>query len=852
MNFYAASNMPVYRVEREPRPKSSKTSKQGTKKSRFLGLQSPVRDTAPTSLRPVTTSDGVPHDARSIDRLLDPAIEGPPSPESLRELSQQMKRASVRDKHHSHQTTSSGSSSLRSLTSADRPSLEHGQDGKPLSRKSSGRSTTSSMPSRERPESVQIFGKTIFNRRGKTRRESGAQSSSSSMYSTDAVIDASVPAAHTSAPVRDSTIPALFGLRRGAKQEHAAEAQRRVNISGPYNFQHMAHTQKEHTPDAQHVARTAPSSEYAQLRASQAPGHGILKGGRPEDLHFADFSSDSLPLNDDESGTASLELQKTNSLTRTPSVLKKHTPARRLLNRSQSQDQLNMGIPPPRPPRSPIDQSAPGGPVPPPRGSSRMSNRHERFDSVDRPQTSASLRSPQMYADPGSPPATSYGYTPAPDMDVIPEHAYASVASPQDDANWPLPCPTSTTSEFPLPNVPEEDENAVALKKSRASVASNASLRGSQSVPMLRGFASRQTDDSGRRPSDASETLGRFDLFSAQRALQAALDDGDTLPREAWEDDIDYCYDHEAEADCDYEWGRPSLETSRDGDSATPVDDHRRSAGSCEVSPTMLTPGQFEMPALSPVSQLSSATAQEAITPTVVSNPKASNFSLPRVESKNLLHVRKPSDASSFKESHGFHLSPTLLIPMDYQQQMMACEAERQEASDFAFRHFDEPALNMDPSALLGRYRTSASTTGTIESNSSAFDKHASTASTSTDYTRLTASVSSLDMEACLPTSELQRFPSFESHGKGESKSAMPTLPESGEAAQASSRRLHFKSQASESNIGGLAPEEPLPGKAKTLMQAKRGRSRTTSVSTPPPPNQYALFPSVQLSGNRI
>jgi hypothetical protein len=372
---------------------------------------------------------------------------------------------------------------------------------------------------------------------------------------------------------------------------------------------------------------------------------------------------------------------------------------------------------------------------------------------------------------------------------------------------------------------------------------------------MLRGFALHRADDANRRPSDASDTLGRFDLLSAQRALRAALNDGENvLPREGWEDDIDYCYDHEAEADCDYEWGRPSLETSRDGDSATPVDDHRRSVGSCDASPTMLTPGQFDVPALSPVSQLSSATAQEAITPTVVANPKASNFSLPRVDSRSLLLVRKPSNASSFKESHGFTLSPSLLIPMDYQQQMMACEAERQEASDFAFRPFDEPALNMDPSAHPGRYRTSASTTGTVESSSSAFDKHASTASTSTDYTRLTASVSSLDMEMCPPAAgELQRFPSFESQGRGEAKSAMPTLPESEEATQSTVRRPHSKSRGSESNLGKLAGDEPWPGKAKpSSIQARRGRARTTSLSTPPPPNQYALFPSVQLSGNRI
>ncbi|AEO69321.1 4a9a488d-cbaa-4cb5-9172-dad3649eeacc [Thermothielavioides terrestris] len=841
MNFYAASNMPVYRVERDPRPKSSKQgSKQGSKKSRILGLQSPPREPVPPPVRPVrpvTSSDVVPHEARSIDGLLDPAVDGPPSPESIRELSQQVKRASVRDKHHSHQTSSSGSSSLRSLTSADHPSWENALEGRTLSRKSSGRSTSSSMPPRDRPESVQIFGKTIFNRRGKTRRESSAQSSSSSIYSTDAVADSTMAPPPTSAPNRDSTIPALFGLRRSTKQDQAAQAQRKLNISGPYNFQHVAHTQqKDRVTD---LPRTGP--------AAQAPAPG---------MHFVDFSTDSLPLEGEDTMTAFPELQMTTSLTRTPSVLKKHSTPRRLLKRSQSQEQLSMGIPPPRPPRSPIDQSAMGGPVPPPRGSSRTSVRHERFDSVDRPQTSASVRSAHLFADPGSPPPTSYGYSPAPDMDAIPEHAYPNAMGQRDDANWPLPCPSSTASEYTLPNVPEEDESAVAAKKSRASVASNSSLRGSQSVPMLRALSARHNDDSGRRPSDASDTLGRFDLFAAQRALKAAWVEGGrggALPREAWEDDIDYCYEHEAEADCDFEWGRPSFETSRDGDTATPVDDHGRATSPHEAPPATLTPGQFDVPALSPASQISSATTQEAITPTVVNNPKASNFSLPRVESKNLPHDRKPSDASSFKESHGFTLSPSLLIPMDYQQQMMACEAERQDASDSAFRRFDEPTLNMDPSALLLRYRTSASTTGTIESANSAFDKHISTASTATDYTRLTASTASLDMETCPPTAEpLQRFPSFESHGRGDGKSAMPPLPESEEAAQPATRRRDFGSRGSESNLNRLAMDEPWPGKAKSSILVRRGRSRTASLSTPPPPNQYAIFPSVQLSGNRI
>ncbi|GAB1320557.1 CRIB domain-containing protein [Madurella fahalii] len=859
MNMWAVSGMPVYPVDRGTRRK-------GDKKTKMLGLESPPvgGEIVPPAVQPVTSSDDAHHyhdtATTHVDGLLDPAVDGPPSPESIRALSKQMKRASARDKHHSHQTSSSGSSSLRSLTSADRPSWENTLEGRTLSRKSSGRSTSSSMPSRERPDSVQIFGKTIFSRRGRMRRESSAQSSSaSSMYSTDATADASIPPPPTSVPSRDSTIPAFFGLRRSTKQDQAGESQRKFSISGPYNFQHVTHTQKDNLPDLQRTNRTVLASEFSQLRVSQAPAARTLKGIKADDLNFADFSSESLPLDQEGGAVVGLpEPQQRNAFTRPHSVLQKSP--RRFLSRSQSQEQLSRGIPPPRPPRSPVEQSAtPCPPIPPPRISSRTSVRHERFDSVDRPQTSIGCRYTQpfpMLSDPGSPPATSYGYVPGLEMDVIPEHTYTRIMSPPaDDANWPLPCPSSATSECTLPNVPEEDESAFVFKKSRASIASNSSLRGSQSVPMLRAFSSRKNDEAAGLSSDGSDAQSRFDLYAAQRALEDALFEAnqvESLPRESWEDDIDYCYEHAAEADCDYEWDRPSIETSRDGDSATPVDDQGR-IDSCAPSPAMLTPGGFDVPALSPVSQLSSATPQEAITPTVVSNQKASNFSLPRIDSKPLLHARKPSDASSFKESHGFTLSPSLLIPMDYQQQMMACEAEREETSEFPFRQFDEPTLSMDPSALLLRYRTSASTTGTIESTSSAFEKHISTASTSTDFTRLTPSTTSLDIDQYFPKPEpLQRFPSFESNGRTENKGAMPTLPESEEVSAPSTRRRVFRSRGSESNLGRLAMDEPWPGKAKMSIQARRGRARTTSLSTPPPPNQYALFPSVQLTGNRI
>jgi hypothetical protein len=856
--MWAVSDLPAYTVDRDARRKPEKKSKYSLGRNRSNSSATLLLPHSPSHSR---------RDSDSIRGLLEPAIDGPPSPETIRQLSNQMRQSSERDKHQSHQsnhtTTSSGSSSLLSLASADRPSWENALDGLNLSRKSSGRSATNVMPSRERPESVQIFSKSLFSRRGKLKRESSAPTSSgsSSLYSADGATDgmsmlAPTSAPAPSAPVRDSVVPAFFNRRRTATLDNVDEnPRRRLQISGPYNFQHVAHTQKDNLPDLQRGDRVALASEFSQLRSSQIPASGTLKGIRADDLHFADFSSDFLPLPEETEQELADEPYARKALDLPPSMAPKQlSPPRRIMKHSKSQEQLR--VPPPRPPRSPIDPAMgliPTPPVPPPRISSRASIRPDGIDSLgaivlDRPQTSSGFRHAQSFPltpETTSPPATSHGYFPGPDMNTIPEHAHARTPSFPDDSNWPLPSASSPMYDAALPDVPEEDENVAALRRSRISIASNSSLRGSQSVPMLRPLSVPPKDENPRRPaSNSSDTLGRFDLLAAQRALKAALIDGSrcqSLARESWEDDIDYCYEHAAEADCDFAWDRPSLDLSRDCDSTTPVEDQFRT---CEGSPAMLTPGQFDVPALSPVSQVSCATAHEAITPTLAL-PKTSNFSLPRSEppsSLQLLHVRKPSDASSFKESHGFTLSPSLLIPNDYQQQMLAAEAD---AREFAFHPFDEP-LQFESSGLHTRYRTSASTTGTIESSHSGFEKHISAASSSTDFTRLSASTGSLDLESLAIKSE--PFPLFEVPFRGETKGAMPTLPESEEAVP--ELMVPRMTRSSESNLIRLAAGEP--NKRKDSIQARRQRARTTSLSTPPPPNQYALFPSAQLTGARI
>ncbi|TPX11156.1 uncharacterized protein E0L32_000974 [Thyridium curvatum] len=826
--YFASPSLPVHQVP----PKSARRN--ASKSAPSSANVSPLASPPP----PPTPSGSGRHDAGALLNLLEPAIDGPPSPESIRAFKRQMKRTSVLDKHQSHQTSSSGSASLRSLTSVDRPSWEQAFDGISLSRKSSGRSTSSSMQQhRDRPESVQIFGKTIFNRRGRLRRESSAPNSSgSSLHSNEVAAETT-----SSTSAKDAFMPSIFGRRRAGKPEAVAEesdTKRKFTISGPYNFQHLTNND----PDT------------------------------PDESQFSDFSSEALPLGD--TGLVA------EAHARPPTLRSPPLPPSGFLPRTRSQEQVRVA--PPRPPRSPMNPTfnASAAPVPPPRISSRVSMRYDGFDplestSLERPLTSGSVfRRPQPLTisedDTSRQPYHSHSYSHSVATTPTAEKRYSQIFnSVPDESNWPLSCPltcpSTSTFEAALPDVPEEDEQQQFHfgHRSRISNASNASsLRGSQSVPLLRQFAQAQSSSSQRPSSGGSDTLGRFDLLAAQRALRASCDEGsastpDPLARESWEDDIDYCYDHEAEADCDYAWDRPSLDIRRDEANSTPVDfsrmiSHARNPSFGRLKP----PAQGDVPALSPVSQASVTSAQEAITPGTIA---PANFSLPRSDgrqSQRFLKVRPVSQASSFKESHGFTLSPSLLIPgSDYHREMLAHEAD-ELSGNHEFPPYKEPTLTMETSTLLVQSRTSASTTASVSERSSS-ERHISTASASTAMTQLTASTSSLSMEELVVKAEAigvveaQPPAALPGRGRGKSLSHIRTMPEV-DGPESPVLMMHDTSQ------GMFSRRSKDDGAAAKLVKKKssghfrRQRAKTTSLSTPPPPIQYSPFPAVNMTTSRI
>ncbi|KAL9943645.1 hypothetical protein D7B24_008602 [Verticillium nonalfalfae] len=877
--MWASAPLPIYSTTHN----FKKAARRAT-----IDNDSSKQDVSSSTSRPSTRSRPDPQSSKDI--VFEPAVDGPPSPERIRAFSKHVKRVSALE---------STSSVAARPHATDRPSWENTLEHITLSRRSSGRSTSSSMPSRDRPESVQLFGKTIFNRKVRMRAESNANSSSgSSLYSTDQPLDSNpIP------PPKEQLIPGLFGRRKIPKTDPtsvdrpaSSSGNKKLLISGPYNFQHVTHTRREHLPQAQRESR----ADFSAPRPPRPPPAAPLLGMEGDSLHFSNFSSEALAIREDG---APVDLPTQISPRRLPPQqsppLQRQAPGmvspRRLIKRTRSQEQMHSAASrsaaPPRPPRAPEDVIPP---IPPPRISSRTSTRYDATDSLiagswDRPVTGGGFRQPKPFplpAESDTLPTTAGELLAARSAEVESPSSpiFPHAITTPDDAAWPLTTSSTTFAyETALADVPEEDEQHVSSRRSRLSLASNnSSLRGSHSVPMLRlsaqlQAAQLQSKNPHRPMSGASDTLGRFDVIAAQRALKAALHETsevEILPRESWEDDIDYCYEHEAEADFEYAWDRPSLDGDRDEEvhsvdldaTATTasysfcVDEDIEGIQPLSVGLQPVPARHFDIPALSPVSQASTATGHEAITPTVPLMPTTSNFSHPRIESTcrspTHLHVRTASRASSFKESHGFNLSPSLLIPGDFQQQMVMAESRVDGYSDemlssgaVRFSYGTDAPVALSTSGLYIHDRTSTSTTGSNSTGhtTSSDERHISADSNLTALTRYTSGTA---FEAWNPKAldtvdpaalEYDEVPPLSSP-----KSPKSPWSDGGDVMSRSMGDIRDEERRIAASAGRDSVQST---RNKETYRHRRQRAHTTSLSTPA--GGYALFPPAY-AGNRI
>lgn len=642
--------------------------------------KSPKKDT--TSLRPTETTP--PPDS------LQPAIDGPPSPERIRAYTEQMKRSSIFGNNSRSNTVSSATSSFRSRDS----------DTVSLSRKSSNRSNASSMPSSrsERPESVQIFGKSIFSRAGrKARREGNSLASSASSHTVT----------ENGSKERISARDTSYGKD--------GDSRRRRLISGPYNFQHVTHTRPDHVSKLGNASGMELVSEFSALRASQAPTNGGLKGIRTQDLHFENFSSEALNAPTVEDWRPQTSPGKERGVLR-----KSISPPQpqRYMSYAKSVDSLRS--PPPRPPRSPLSPTCPV--ALPARTSSRTASiLFDTFDplastTIERPPPmNGGFRRPAPFGvPPRPPPPPSWSEQ---QQDHFSDRPMSHAMTTPGDEAWPLTAPVGNFGE--LADVQEEEEDYPGSRRSKISTTS-AELRASQSVSALR---SRSYDQAIERPETCmSTTLGRSPSNGTLGARKSPLSPGFQFSDD-WEKDVDYCYEHELEAEDDYQWDRCSVEDNGVATVEAPstfveqqpaldlhLGDDDRSVYHGRFRPSLLVPSAYDVPELSPMSNAS--TTSDPRTP--------SNFLRPG-------HARSPSHASSFKESHGFNLSPSLLIPSDFSSQM-----DQEALYDEHFRHhptsasifvhepYNHPISPVDEStSSTASYRSSNFSRGSARSSSS-------------------------------------------------------------------------------------------------------------------------------------
>lgn len=233
-----------------------------------------------------------------------------------------------------------------------------------------------------------------------------------------------------------------------------------------------------------------------------------------------------------------------------------------------------------------------------------------------------------------------------------------------------------------LAEVPEEDEQTRLHESTvpQSHHKRSSSLRRSQSFPSIR-------TSSDFRPPNAQYTSQSYDSFETIDSQLPTMSDIPPLEKRrisigfkeidinGWEDDIDYCYEHAAEADCDFDWWEKSatdedqvahqrqlegLEMARGlQEEHARVD--RKSAvfvrANSDIAlkalrPSQLVPSHLGIPELDPPSAKSAASLQDALTPKTLNEDVRAFGMLPHINPINDMVAQSRAFFAKDDKSH--------------------------------------------------------------------------------------------------------------------------------------------------------------------------------------------------------
>lgn len=374
----------------------------------------------------------------------------------------------------------------------------------------------------------------------------------------------------------------------------------RPQISQPYNFQHLSHTQAHHFSAIRSASQDKLATEYFAINASQPP-RKELRGIRVEDIK-SDFTESSHSTYPDPV-TPPLVSPAKSRASRPGSVSSVGNPG--TIPRSRSIDNFSQPSPKTyRFPRSPTS--------PPPRTSSRNATHAVPDFFSDQHHATAEERELLTICEPlmdhptdkqPSPSSTTAFQCNQPFDEACLPHA---ITTP-DDVAFTLQPPMLRRSTLALADVPEEDElhsTKRASSESSRPIAADSTLRHAKSFPTNRRTKHGRNDSSSSckstgRPDSGSLAHDTMSLADTEevidvpiRCRKSRISTGNKGIDARWEDDIDYCYQLKAEADCDFEWDRVTMNDMRAVDEMhnkqTCTDTSRESADSLSRSYEML------------------------------------------------------------------------------------------------------------------------------------------------------------------------------------------------------------------------------------------------------------------------
>ena len=332
----------------------------------------------------------------------------------------------------------------------------------------------------------------------------------------------------------------------------------RPHISVPYNFQHLTHTHSRQFKSLDKASEEELASELSAIQTAQTPQRR-LQGIAAQDLSAPSSACPS----PSRQAPSSPVLLSPSSIYSTSSRFE--------------QGQLQSPL------RTPSDQdyfshhnshfaNSPEGTVVPPRKSSRAARHIEFYSQLLQEENihSHDKQSPGLETPVDS---NISPYFTAPQTPLDGSHttwAIPHAMTTPDDSAYIIP-PASRHAS--LADVPEEDDSKSTMIRDSQPSTPGAGLRHTKSFPNASPLTWQQAPH--------SPILGNLLTFSAfggvDRILPALINQShDNTNRNnrqsrqmpcsplsmdaSWEDDIDFCYEHAAEANCDFDWTRPSLD----------------------------------------------------------------------------------------------------------------------------------------------------------------------------------------------------------------------------------------------------------------------------------------------------